>query len=299
LDTFAEIKSFVDGLDTTDVQGLSAAISTGDSTALSSAISRDTVVRDASASDATSKANASLVSAKAYADQAEIDAVATAATASESYADGLAGNYDVKGDAAAALASAQTYADTAEADAISTASGDATSKANAALASAQTYADTAEVDARNYAKSYADGLAGNYDAKGDAAAALVSAKAYADQAEIDAVATAATASESYTDGRETSILSVLRGELATVSGTDKLKQKASFVSTTEFSVATAVDTDNNDILVFVNGLQVYKIIGGSGSVGWSVAANGEDFTVRGLGYTLENSDHIIVVGVAN
>ena len=187
LDTFAEIKSFVDGLDTTDVQGLSAAISTGDSTALSSAISRDTVVRDASASDATSKANASLVSAKAYADQAEIDAVATAATASESY----------------------------------------------------------------------------------------------------------------TDGRETSILSVLRGELATVSGTDKLKQKASFVSTTEFSVATAVDTDNNDILVFVNGLQVYKIIGGSGSVGWSVAANGEDFTVRGLGYTLENSDHIIVVGVAN
>ena len=172
---------------------------------------------------------------------------------------------------------------------------DATSKANAALASAQTYADTAEADA----KSYADGLAGNYDAKGDAAAALVSAKAYADQAEIDAVATAATASESYTDGRETSILSVLRGEIATVSGTDKLKQKASFVSTTEFSVATAVDTDNNDILVFVNGLQVYKIIGGSGTVGWSIAANGEDFTVRGLGYNLENSDHIIVVGVAN
>ena len=234
LDTFAEIKSFVDGLDTEDVQGLSAAISTGDSTTISSAISRDTVVRDASASDATSKANA------------------------------------------------------AQAAAILSASGDATSKA-----------DAAEANATSYAKSYADGLAGNYDVKGDAAAALVSAKAHADQAEIDAVATAATASESYTDGRETSILSVLRGELATVSGTDKLKQKASFVSTTEFSVATAVDTDNNDILVFVNGLQVYKIIGGSGSVGWSVAANGEDFTVRGLGYTLENSDHIIVVGVAN
>ena len=302
-------KSFVDGLDTTDVQGLSAAISTGDSTTISSAISRDTVVRDASASDATSKANAAqaaaILSASGDATSKADAAEANATSYAKSYADGLAGNYDVKGDAAAALVSAKAHAD--QAAAILSASGDATSKANAAQAAAESTAsadatskaDSAEADARSYAKSYADGLAGNYDVKGDAAAALVSAKAHADQAEIDAVATAATASESYTDGRETSILSVLRGELSAVAGTDKLKQKASFVSTTEFSVATAVDTDNNDILVFVNGLQVYKIIGGSGSVGWSVAANGEDFTVRGLGYTLENSDHIIVVGVAN
>ena len=232
--------------------------------------------------------------------------------------------YDVNGAGAAAIAAAESK-DVLRASTTA-------SNLGTAVSNLESYADQAEVDA----KSYADGLASNYDASGSASdaeiAAIASAEskdvvratasqAYADQAELDAIAAAeskdavrATASQSYadqaeadaiatagsyTDTREISILSVLRGELATVSGTDKLKQKASFVSTTEFSVATAVDTDNNDILVFVNGLQVYKIIGGSGSVGWSVAANGEDFTVRGLGYTLENSDHIIVVGVAN
>lgn len=62
-----------------------------------------------------------------------------------------------------------------------------------ALADAKTYADglagnydakgaaaTAESNAKAYAKEYADGLAGNYDAKGDAAQALVDAKAYTD-----------------------------------------------------------------------------------------------------------------------
>lgn len=53
----------------------------------------------------------------------------------------------------------------AKAEAISTAAGDATNKANAAEAAA---------------KAYADGLAGNYDAKGSAAQALVDAKAYSD-----------------------------------------------------------------------------------------------------------------------
>lgn len=100
----------------------------------------------------------------------------------------------------------QTYADTAESDAVSAAALDATTKANAALASAQSYADTAEADAistsntytdgretaittayqlyadqaETDAKSYADGLAANYDAAGDADQALVDAKAYTD-----------------------------------------------------------------------------------------------------------------------
>ena len=62
-----------------------------------------------------------------------------------------------------------------------------------ALADAKSYADgladnydekgaaaTAESNAKAYAKEYADGLAGNYDAKGDAAQALTDAKAYTD-----------------------------------------------------------------------------------------------------------------------
>ena len=66
-----------------------------------------------------------------------------------------------------------------------------------ALADAKTYADglagnydekgaaaTAETNAKTYAKEYADGLAVNYDAAGSAAQALVDAKAYTD-GEID------------------------------------------------------------------------------------------------------------------
>lgn len=66
-----------------------------------------------------------------------------------------------------------------------------------ALADAKTYANglagnydekgaaaTAEENAKTYAKNYADGLATNYDASGSAAQALVDAKAYTD-AEID------------------------------------------------------------------------------------------------------------------
>jgi hypothetical protein len=46
--------------------------------------------------------------------------------------------------------------------------------------SLKAYADQAEADAVTTANAYADGLAGNYDAKGSAAQALVDAKADAD-----------------------------------------------------------------------------------------------------------------------
>jgi hypothetical protein len=90
---------------------------------------------------------------EAYADQAELDAVVTAA------------------------ADATTKADQAEADAISAAALDATTKADAAEAAA---------------KLYADGLAVNYDAAGAADAALVDAKAYTD-AEVAALVDGAPA----------------------------------------------------------------------------------------------------------
>ena len=79
------------------------------------------------------------------------------------------------------------------------AAGTAESKANAALAEA---------------KSYADGLASNYDATGSAAQALVDAKAYADglASNYDAVGSAAAAQSAavaaanqYTDGKVSEI----------------------------------------------------------------------------------------------
>ena len=81
------------------------------------------------------------VALKLYADQAEADAISTAA------------------------ADATLKADQAEADAISAAALDATTKANAAEAAA---------------KLYADGLAVNYDAAGSAAQALEDANDYTD-----------------------------------------------------------------------------------------------------------------------
>lgn len=159
-----------------DVDSVAEAIATAKSEAISTA-----------AGDATSKANTAETNAKTYAKE---------------YADGLAGNYDVKGAAATALTDAKDYTDeeiaklgnvydakgaaaTAESNAKSYADGLATNYDAAGSASA----------AEAAAKSYADGLAGNYDSKGSADAALASAKTYA-EGEAD---TAEANAKSYVD----------------------------------------------------------------------------------------------------
>jgi len=104
-------------------------------------------VKAAAATDATTKANAALVSAKAYADQAEADAES------------------------AASSDATTKANNAKSQAISAAASDATSKANAALVSAKAYADQAEADAESAASSDATTKANNAKSQAISAAA--------------------------------------------------------------------------------------------------------------------------------
>ena len=287
LDTFVEIKTFVDELATADIVGLSSAISTAQSNAISAAESKDVlraatavtniatakseaisqaVVNGDIAYDANGAAAAAIdaaeskdvvraIASQAYADQAEVDA--------KSYADGLASDYDANGSAAAAQSAA-----------IASAEAKDVLRANAS----QAYADQAELDAIASAESK------------DVVRATAS-QSYADQAEADAIATAG----SYTDTREVSILSVLRGELAAVAGTDILEQVGVFTNATSFRAPTQLSLVNNDILVFVNGLQVHKA---SEGVDGYTTSDGQSFTVSGLGYDLESSDHIIVVGVA-
>ena len=287
LDTFVEIKTFVDELATADIVGLSSAISTAQSNAISAAESKDVlraatavtniatakseaisqaVVNGDIAYDANGAAAAAIdaaeskdvvraIASQAYADQAEVDA--------KSYADGLASDYDASGSAAAAQSAA-----------IASAEAKDVLRANAS----QAYADQAELDAIASAESK------------DVVRATAS-QSYADQAEADAIATAG----SYTDTREVSILSVLRGELAAVAGTDILEQVGVFTNATSFRATTQLSLVNNDILVFVNGLQVHKA---SEGVDGYTTSDGQSFTVSGLGYDLESSDHIIVVGVA-
>ena len=281
-DTFLEIKTFVDELATADIVGLSSAISTAQSTAISAAESKD-VLRATTAVTNIATAKSEAIS------QAVVNG-------------DLA--YDAKGDAAAAQSAAIASAE---------------SKDVVRATASQAYADQAEVDA----KSYADGLASDAEIAAIASAEskdvvrATAANLYADQAEVDAIAAAeskdvvrATASQSYTDQaeadaiaaagsytdtREVSILSVLRGELSAVAGTDILEQVGVFASITSFRAATQLSLVNNDILVFVNGLQIHKA---SEGVDGYATSDGQSFTVSGLGYDLESSDHIIVVGVA-
>ena len=241
LDTFVEIKTFVDELETADIVGLSSAISTAQSNAISAAESKD-VLRAATAVTNIATAKSEAIS----------QAVVNGDIA-----------YDTKGDAAAAQSAAIASAE---------------SKDVVRATASQAYADQAEADAIASAESK------------DVVRATAS-QSYTDQAAQDAAAAAG----SYTDTREISILSVLRGELSAVAGTDILEQVAGFTNATSFRAPTQLSLVNNDILVFVNGLQVHKA--SEGVDGYSTA-NGQTFTVSGLGYDLESSDHIIVVGVA-
>lgn len=86
-----------------------------------------------------------LASAQSYADQAEADAISTAAADATSKANTAESNANTytDGEISTLETSLQTYADTAEADAISTAAADATSKANTAESNANTYTDNA------------------------------------------------------------------------------------------------------------------------------------------------------------
>ena len=148
LDTFGEIRTFIEALSTEDVTTIEA---------ISTAVSND-VVHAAAISTGISVAIANDTLAQGYADDAQAAAESTAAqNAVEALAIVKAAD-----DAAAeqAVVDAQAVIDLAIALRVST----------------NSYADTAEADAVASAKAYANGLAVNYDASGSAAAALLAAK---------------------------------------------------------------------------------------------------------------------------
>ena len=270
LDTFAEISTFITSLETGDVEGLSAALSTS--------VSNDAVHASGISANATAISNLD-TSAQGYADTAEANAIAAAeakdvvrAEAAKSYADGLSVNYDAAGDA-----------DTAEANAIAA-------------------AEAKDVVRAAAANAYAESLAGNYDAAGDAdtaeANAIAAAKtytdgretaittayqSYADTAEADAIASA----NSHTDTE----IAALDSRIDGLEGASFEEVVANFVDITGFSSGVQFNLDN--VKVFVNGLQIHEAA--DGIDGWR-SANGIDFTVEGLGYDLESDDHIIVSG---
>ena len=246
LDTFGEIRTFIEALSTEDVTTIEA---------ISTAVSND-VVHAAAISTGISVAIANDTLAQGYADSAQAAAEKTAADAA---------------------AEALVIVEAADAEAAAQAIEDAQAVINLAVSvknATEGYADTAEADAIASAKSYSDGLAGNYDASGSAAGALTAAKS--DASAKDAV-----------------ILSTLRDEIADLGAIDKLEQLAGGISAAGFRVAEAVSDENFDILVFVNGLQIHR---SSETVDGFSTSNGSDFIVRGLGYDLDAEDHVVVIG---
>lgn len=112
-------------------------------------------------------ADTSLLATTSYVDTAESDAI----TSANSYADGLASNYDAAGSAAAVSSDLTDHEN---------ATTSVHGIADTSLLATTSYVDTAESDAVTSANSYSDSLAVNYDPAGSAATAESNAQSYAD-----------------------------------------------------------------------------------------------------------------------
>jgi hypothetical protein len=200
-----------------DVAKVSEAIAAGVTEAkghTNTEIGKLSEVYDAKGAAGTAESNAKAY-AKEYADglAGNYDvkgAASSALTDAKAYADGLATNYDAAGAADTALESAKDYADSLATN------YDAAGSANTALTNAKTYtneeiakldktyekigvAETKANAALDSAKAYADGLAVNYDAKGAAATAKSEAISAASSDATNKATTAENNAKAYVD----------------------------------------------------------------------------------------------------
>jgi len=270
--------------------------------------------QSAAALDATTKAN---------------DARTAAISSSNGYSDGLAGNYDAAGSAGTAKSEAiAAAAETAESKDVARA---LTTKADIKVQKDRIDAILNAVDANP--DSFADvvTLINNVDTVNDNALATVilnlnneisttnsditrieaalAAEVSATNGDVTRIENALAAEVSSTNGDVTRIDNALAAEIAdtdadvtrleglisAVAGTAKIEQIATFINATQFYLAKAVNDANNDVLVYVNGLQIHR--SSVGVDGFSITNGGFNFQVSNLGYSLEANDHIVVIGI--
>jgi hypothetical protein len=123
---------------------------------------------------------------------------------------------------------------------------DAAGAAATAQAAAEDYADDVALTAENNAKSYADGLAVNYDAAGSATTAENNAKSYADSLATNydpagAASTAESNANSYTDTAVANLVDGAPGLLDTLNElAAAINDDASFASTIATSIGEKV-----------------------------------------------------------
>jgi hypothetical protein len=133
-------------------------------------------------------------------------------------------------------AATKQYVDTAESDAVTSANSYTDTREGLITTAYQGYADTAEADA----KTYADGLAVNYDPAGAAAQALSDAEDYADALTTDDVAEGTT--QYFTDARaKTSAADLLTG--ANLTNITITGSGSGLTITAENGVADSTTTD--------------------------------------------------------
>ena len=263
LDTFAEIVKFIGELDTADIVGLS--------TALSTAVSNDAVHTTDISTNATDIGKIEVI-INAYGDIVGSD-IADFATADQgALADSAlqdASAFDAKGSADAAKTAANEYTDgfiNALGTAAYSATGDFATAAQGLLAASALQNASA------------------FDAAGSAATA-----------KTEAIAAAKTYTDTTVGTEETARIAAdadLQGQIDALSGVNSDEVVATWASKTSFNVKAAFKIGGH-VVVFVNGLQIHEAA--EGIDGWR-SLNGRDFTVEGLGYDLEDDDHIIVSG---
>lgn len=170
---------------------------------------------------------------ESYADQAEADAISTAATDATNKANAaeLAANSYTDDEISALDLSLKAYTDQAEVDAVASAKTYTDGRETAITTAYQSYADQAETDAKAYTDTRETAITSAY-------------QSYADQAEVDAKA--------YTDARETAITTAYQSYTNTA--VSNLVDGAPGLLDTLNELAQAIGDDENFVTTVTSNL---------------------------------------------
>jgi hypothetical protein len=135
---------------------------------------------------------------------------------------------------------------------------------------------------------------------------FITALSTADVSLLDAISTAVSNDVVHAAGisaNATAIdsLSIKADDLAvrvnTLEALDVVQSVGTFIDGTTFSIPNPVATGDGNILVFINGLQIHQVYNYEGDLVEGYDYKGGTFTLVNLGYSIDATDHIIVLGV--
>jgi hypothetical protein len=127
---------------------------------------------------------------------------------------------------------------------------------------------------------------------------FITALSTADVSLLDAISTAVSNDAVHaTDiSANASGISSLTVRVNTLEALDVVQSVGTAVNKTTFTIPNAVAVGDGNIVVFINGLQIHEVFG-EGDLVEGYTTNGTTFTLVNLGYNIDETDHIIVLGV--